>query len=160
MTEPPRPRGEGVITRRMLVRAWLFLGGISAALVMSGFFFVLLRAGWTPHAAVAEGNPLHHAYLQATTMTFLGIAACQLGTAFAARTERASLRTIGVASNPLLLWGVAFELLFAVAAVWSPLHAVLHTSPPPVSALALLPTFPVLVWGADELRRAVARRRS
>ena len=40
----------------------------------------------------ATGSPLHDAYLQATTMTFLGIVACQVGTAFAARTERASLR--------------------------------------------------------------------
>ena len=36
--------------------------------------------------------------------------ACQVGTAFAARTERASLRSVGVFSNRLLLWGIAFEL--------------------------------------------------
>ena len=43
-------------------------------------------------------------------MTFLGIIAGQIGTAFAARTTRASLRSIGVLSNQLLLWGIAFEL--------------------------------------------------
>ena len=48
MERPPRPRSEGVIRRQMLIRAWLFLGGISAALVMAGFFYVLLRAGWSP----------------------------------------------------------------------------------------------------------------
>ena len=92
MERPPRQRGEGVIERPLLVRAWLFLGMISAALVMAGFFFVLLSAGWSPGDAVGTGTPLHHAYLQATTMTFLGIVACQVGTAFAARTDRASLR--------------------------------------------------------------------
>jgi magnesium-transporting ATPase (P-type) len=159
MSEPPRPRTEGVITRAMLGRAWLFLGGISAALVMAGFFFVLIRAGWTPHAAVSEGHQLHHAYLQATTMTFLGIVACQLGTAFAARTERASLRAIGIGSNRLLLWGVAFELSFASVVVWSPLRSVFHTSAPPAAALAMLAVFPPVVWGADEIRRALARKR-
>ena len=159
MSEPPRPRDEGVITRRMLGRAWLFLGGISAALVMSGFFFVLIRAGWTPHAEVTEGHHLHHAYLQATTMTFLGIVACQLGTAFAARTERASLRAIGIGSNRLLLWGVAFELVFASVVVWSPLRSVFHTSAPPAAALAILAAFPPIVWGADEIRRALVRKR-
>ena len=37
-------RSEGVITRAMLVRAWLFLGLIEAALVLAGFFYVLWQA--------------------------------------------------------------------------------------------------------------------
>ena len=96
MERAPRQRGEGVIGRSLLIRAWLFLGMISAALVMAGFFYVLLRAGWSPGDAVGTGTPLHHTYVQATTMTFLGIVACQVGTAFAARTDRASLREVGV----------------------------------------------------------------
>ena len=43
-------------------------------------------------------------------MTFAGIVACQVGTAFASRTERAALWTVGVFSNRLLLWGILFEL--------------------------------------------------
>ena len=76
----------------------------------AGFFYVLLDAGWHPGAPVGSGTPLHHAYLQATTMTFLGMVMGQIGTAFAARTEHASLRSVGVFSNRLLLWGIAFEL--------------------------------------------------
>ena len=117
MDQPPRPRDEGVIRRQMLVRAWLFLGGISALLVMGGFFYALLRAGWSPGDATGDGAPLHHAYLEATTMTFLGIVACQVGTALAARTERRSLREVGLTTNRLLLWGIAFELAFAAAVV-------------------------------------------
>ncbi len=41
MQRPPRERSEGVIRRPMLVRAWLFLGLIVAALSLGGFFFVL-----------------------------------------------------------------------------------------------------------------------
>jgi eukaryotic-like serine/threonine-protein kinase len=39
-----------------------------------------------------------------------------IGTAFAARTERASLRSVGPFSNPLLLAGIAAELALAAAA--------------------------------------------
>jgi magnesium-transporting ATPase (P-type) len=103
---------------------------------------------------------LHHAYLEATTMTFLGIVACQIGTAFAARTERVSLREAGVTTNRLLLWGIAFEVAFAAAVVAAPgLRTVFGTSAPPLAALPLLAAFPVIVWGADEVRRALIRNR-
>ena len=48
MQRPPRPRSESVIQPPMLLRAWLFLGLICAALAMAGFFYVLLDAGWHP----------------------------------------------------------------------------------------------------------------
>jgi magnesium-transporting ATPase (P-type) len=159
MELPPRPRSEGVIRKQMLVRAWLFLGGISALLVLGGFFFVLVSAGWSLGDPTGEHSPLHHAYLQATTMTFLGIVACQVGTALAARTERSSLRDVGLTTNRLLLWGIAFELVFAVAIVaLPPLATPLGMAVPPWDALLLLLPFPVVVWGADELWRARRRR--
>jgi magnesium-transporting ATPase (P-type) len=161
MERPPRPRGEGVILPAMLFRAWVFLGLIEAGLVLAGFFFVLLRAGWALDADVSGGTPLHHAYLEATTMTFAGIVACQIGTALAARTERASLRAVGLFSNPLLGWGILFEVGFAAALIYTPpLQRVFGTSALGVAELGLLVPFPLLVWGADELRRAVLRRRS
>ncbi len=159
MDQAPRPRGEGVIRRQMLVRAWLFLGGISAVLVLAGFFYVLLGAGWSPGDATDSGSPLHQAYLEATTMTFLGIVACQVGTALAARTERRSLREVGLTTNKLLLWGIAFELLFAAVIVATPIAAPLGMALPSWDALLLLLPFPVIVWGADELWRARRRHR-
>ena len=157
MDERPRRRSEGVIRRAMLIRAWLFIGGISAALVLGGFFYVLLRAGWSPGDATGSGAPVHDAYLQATTMTFLGIVACQVGTALAARTEHASLRETGLFTNRLLLWGIVFELLFAALVVATPLAAPLGMAVPPWDALVLLVPFPLIVWGADELWRAHRR---
>ena len=50
MDRPPRPAAQGVISRRMLARAWGFLGVISATLVMTGFFLTLRHAGWHPGA--------------------------------------------------------------------------------------------------------------
>jgi calcium-translocating P-type ATPase len=161
MERPPRPRTEGVIRRVMLVRAWVFVGAIEAVLVMGGFFLVLVEAGWSPGDPVGSGDPLHDAYVTATTMTFAGIVACQIGTALAARTERASLRSIGLFSNPFLLWGIAFEVVFAAAVIYVPaLQPVFHTAPLGVTEVALLATFPVVVWGADEAWRWRRRRSS
>jgi calcium-translocating P-type ATPase len=161
MDRPPRPRSEGVIRRSLLVRAWVFLGLIEAALVMAGFFFVLLRAGWSPGDPVGAGHPLHEAYLTATTMTFAGIVACQIGTALAARTERASLRSVGFLTNRLLLVGLATEIAFAAALVYVPqLHGIFGTAPLHPVELGILAPFPLIVWGADELRRLLLRRRA
>lgn len=161
MLRPPRPRNEGVIRAPMLVRAWLFLGAIVAALQMAGFFYVLLKAGWHPGAPVGVGAPLHHAYRQATTMTFLGMMAGQIGTAFAVRTQRASLRSVGVFSNRYLLAGIAAEILLAAVFVYAPpMQALLGTAPLPIWDLAPLLAYPVIVWGADEFVRYLLRKRA
>ncbi|GAA0319128.1 cation-transporting P-type ATPase [Actinoallomurus spadix] len=161
MSRPPRSREESVITPGMLARAWGFLGLISAVLVMAAFFAVLWRAGWHPGDPTGPGSPLHHAYLEATTVTFTGIVICQVGTAFAARTERASLRDVGVFGNPLLLWGIVFELAFTAALVYvPPFQHVFGTTALSPEDIGLMAAFPFVVWGADELRRLVVRRRA
>ena len=160
MSKPPRARSESVIQAPMLLRAWLFLGLISAALEMGGFFYVLGRGGWSPGDPTGSGHPLHHLYLQATTMTFFSMVACQIGTAFAARTDRASLRSVGVLSNRLLLWGIGFELLLTTAIIYlPPLQSLLGTASLGAGTLAITLPFPLIVWGADELRRWLLRRR-
>jgi magnesium-transporting ATPase (P-type) len=160
MQRPPRARSDGVIGRSLLYRAWVFLGTIEAALVLGGFFFVLLRAGWHPGDQVDPGQPLHSGYLQATTMTFAGIVACQIGTAIAARTEYASLRSVGFFTNRLLLWAIASEIVFAAALIYlPPLQDLFGTASLGPLELAILLPFPFIVWAADELRRYRRRQR-
>jgi magnesium-transporting ATPase (P-type) len=144
----------------MLMRAWLFLGLLVAGLQMGGFFFVLLSAGWHPGAPVDAGHPLHHAYLQATTMSFVGMIAGQIGTAFAVRTRRASLRSIGAFSNRYLLLAIAGVILFAALFVYAPpLQSLLDTAALPARDLLFLLPYPFIVLGADELRRWLVRSR-
>jgi magnesium-transporting ATPase (P-type) len=161
MERPPRPRGENLIQRRMLVRAWLFLGMLVAGLSIGGFFYVLVHAGWHPGDPTGPGHPLHHAYLQATTMTFLGMVMGQVGTAFAARTDRASLRSVGIFTNRYLLGGIAIALGLAAMIIYLPFfHTLLGTaSLPPSTVLIALP-FPFIVWSADEARRFIVRHRA
>ena len=62
-------------------------------------------------------------------------------------------------SNRLLLWGIAFELAFAAGIIYVPvLRPVFHTAPLGPAELAFLLPFPLVVWGADELRRWWQRR--
>jgi magnesium-transporting ATPase (P-type) len=143
----------------MLARAWGFLGLISAVLVMAAFLVVLLRAGWHPGDDVGAGSPLHHAYRQATTVTWVGIVACQLGTAMAVRTEHASLRSVGLFTNKPLLAALGFAMVFALAGVYVPVaHTVLGTEALSAWQWALVAPFPFIVWGVDELRRWYRRR--
>jgi calcium-translocating P-type ATPase len=161
MARAPRPREAGIISRAMLARAWLRLGALEALLVMGGFFLVLLTAGWSLGDATGPGTALHHAYLQATTMTWAGIVACQMGAAFAVRTSHASLREVGVLSNRYLLRGVAFAIAFAAAIIYAPaLQSIFQTAPLPARDLLVLVCFPLIVWGSDELWRWWRRRRS
>jgi magnesium-transporting ATPase (P-type) len=160
LDRPPRPRESGIIDRAILTRAWVWLGLVEAALVTGGFFYVLLTAGWSPGDPTGEGSGLHTDYLAATTMTFAGITACQVGTAFTARTSRSSLARIGVFSNPFLLWGIGFELVFAAAIIYlPPLQDLFATASLGAAELAILATFPIIVWGSDEWRRWWLRRR-
>ena len=158
MHERPRPAGEGIVQRAMLTRAWLVLGATSAALAMAGFLFVLVHGGWHPGADTGAGAPLHELWRQATTMTFISIVMCQVGTAIAARTQRNESRTPSLRSNRLLLWGIGFELVFTAALVYVPvLSGLFGMSAPPAEALLLSLTFPPVVWGVDEMRRRAAR---
>ncbi len=160
MDRAPRPREAGIISRAMLSRAWLRLGALEALLIMGGYFLVLLTAGWSWGDPTGAETPLHHAYLQATTMTWARIVACQMGAAFAVRTSRASLREGGVFSNPHLLRGVAFAVLFAAAIIYLPSRrSIFHTAALGPRELLVLACFPVIVWGSDELWRWRVRRR-
>ena len=94
-------------------------------------------------------------------MTFLGMVAGQIGTAFAARTDRASLRSIGVFSNRAAALG---HRLRARCRGDPDLHpgfqGLLGTAALDPGMLLFVAPFPFIVWGADELRRWALRRRS
>ncbi len=158
MERPPRDRHENVISPTMLIRAWGVLGGVSAVLVTGLFLLTLEAGGWAPGDDIGSG-PMHLVWHQATTMTFLGIVACQIGTAMAARTNQASLLHVGWKTNRLLLAGIAFEIVFAAAIVTlPPLQPIFDTAMPPTNLLLCLIPLPPLVWGSDEAFKYLQRR--
>lgn len=71
------------------------------------------------------------------------------------------MRTLGVLSNPMLLWSIGVEVAFAAALIYlPPLQQVFGTAALPVSVLVLLVPCPILVWSADEWFRWWGRHRA
>ena len=68
--------------------------------------------------------------MTATTLICFGMVAGQLDTAVAARSDRASVRSVGVLRNRLVLWGIACELILGVLWIYvPPFQALLATAP-------------------------------
>ncbi|MHB8858442.1 MAG: cation-translocating P-type ATPase [Thermoleophilia bacterium] len=158
LKRPPRSRKEKLVDVSMLLRAWVFLGVIEATLVMAGFFWVMYSGGWSWGQSLAADN---HLYLEATTMTWAGIVATQVGTAFACRTNRVSVIKVGFWSNRWLLWGILFEIVLTILIVYlPPLQRVFQTTGLGWQQWVVLSTFPIIMFVSDELRKLLSRRLS
>jgi len=162
MERPPRKRGEGIIDRPLLLRGYVYIGLIEAVLVLAAYFTILISGGWTlgtPDIA-NPASPLNELYLTAVTMTFLSIVGMQIGTVFASRTNRASVFEIGLFSNRWVIYGIIFELLVAAAIIYVPfLQGIFDTRPLGALAWVAAISFGVIVFIAEELRKAYVRRR-
>jgi magnesium-transporting ATPase (P-type) len=117
------------------------------------------RAGWRSEIAAQLSHPLALLLWVAAVLALVAGIPPLAGAIVAVILERASLAQVGLLSNRLLLWGIAFELAFAAAVIYvPPLQAVFGTAALEADALLFVLPFPLIVWGADELRRARLRR--
>ncbi len=168
MQRPPKRPGEPILTRGMVVKAYLFLGPLAAAIGLIGFFARYLEAGWTWGAwseMAALGNmptggaPGTGIYMAATTMTLTGIVMAQVGNGFAMRTHRQSIFKVGFFTNKLLLWGILAMLVAQAALVYlPPLQAVFGTAALTWQEWAFLAMFAPVLLVADEIRKFFLRR--
>ena len=117
----------------MLVKAYLFLGPIAAAIGLFGFFYRYIEAGWQWSATgpawrrsarcPTARRPATGIYMAATTMTLTGIVMAQVGNGFAMRTHRQSILKVGFFTNKLRWWGLGAELLGLAALMYVPVAA-------------------------------------
>jgi len=157
MTRPPRPRGERLLSRRVLARVYGFVGLLEGIGAMTSFFVGFLLGGWRPPAGLPDAGT---AYFQATTMTQTAIVMGQVGAGQAMRTESRSAFSIGLMSNRFLLVGIAVELALAVALVYVPgLNRAFHQAPIPWWWWLALIVWAPVVFFAEEARKALVRRR-
>jgi magnesium-transporting ATPase (P-type) len=156
MERPPRPRIERLLNRRTLGRVYGFVGLVVGVAGITMFLAGYLLAGWRPGEPLADAGSL---YVQATSMTYAGIVAGQVGAAFAFRTSRESVLRVGLLSNRFLLIGVAFEIALLLAILHAPpLQNAFHTRPLDPLAWPLLAIWPLLVLAVEEARKAAFRR--
>jgi magnesium-transporting ATPase (P-type) len=156
MTRHPRRTSERMVNAGLLVRALGFLGVVAAVLSLTGYFIVQWdMTGSFLGNFIDEGE----LYRQATTVTLAGIVACQVGNAFACRSERDSVFALGLTGNPMLLWAIAAEvaLLAAVIAI-PPLADVFDLEPIDPGYWPVLALFPFAFLAAEETRKLIARR--
>jgi magnesium-transporting ATPase (P-type) len=156
MDRPPRPHSERLLNRRVLGRVYGFVGLLVGVAGLTSFFAGYALAGWSPGEELPDSGST---YIQATAMTYAGIVAGQIGAAFAFRTSRASVFSIGLLSNRFLLVGIAFEVGLLLALLYvGPLQSAFHMLPLDPLAWPLLALFPIMVVAAEEVRKAVFRR--
>ncbi|MBI5203992.1 MAG: cation-transporting P-type ATPase [Nitrospirae bacterium] len=157
MKQPPRPRGKGLIDRKVLFKGYLFLGLIGTIGVLFAYFFVLNKGGWRWGVELPIDAALVH---QASTATFLGIVMMQIGNVFACRTQTESVFKIGIFGNRLILWGILAEILLSAFIIYHPWgNKIFSTAPISLSVWLLLIPFMFMVFFAEELRKFMARYR-
>ena len=100
---------------------------------MAGYFFLNWLHGWPAAPLAPVGTPV---YALATTMTLACIVAAQVGAVFACRTDRASVLSVGLLTNRLVLLGVAVELALLGLLLYVPLlqRGLRHGAPRPAGA--------------------------
>jgi Ca2+-transporting ATPase len=169
MDRPPRGPKDRIVDRKLILRAFLWLGSLQTALCFAGFFFIWWTMGYRDLLHLPRPDLLPYAqrlltheglvYVMATTMFHAGVITTQIGNAYACRTERTSVFKAGFFGNRFLLFGFAFELaLFAVMIYLPPFQSLFEEHPFPLSYWGILFLYPPVMFLAEEGRKAIVRR--
>ncbi|MFA5866975.1 MAG: cation-transporting P-type ATPase [Actinomycetota bacterium] len=157
MDQPPRPRNDRLMNAAAVKRL-LFLGLIQSLGSVGGFLLTLYLGGWHWGQALDINTSL--LYRQAVTMTQGGVVVGQFFNGFAIRTDKVSVFRIGLFSNRRLIYGEIIGLIiFALISYVPLLNNVLHTGPLGLVHWLILFGFGILLFVAEESRKAVARWR-
>ncbi len=158
MDRPPRSLNEHIITRPLLLRAFVWLGLVQGLMAVAAFYFHYWTNGhWGQWLDLPSEGLL---YQSATAMTLAAIVITQMGNLFAQRSARTSVFRSKPFSNRLIWVGVAVALAVVSVVIYVPFfQRLFNTAGFPASnwlfLLALSPT----VLLADELRKAVLHLR-
>jgi sodium/potassium-transporting ATPase subunit alpha len=151
---PPRPPGEPLLTSGMLLRAYGFLGPIEAAAAMTSYFYMLFQGGWS-----WGQTPPVLLYQQATTACLTAVIVTQVANGFVCRSTHASIFSLGLFTNRLLLLGMLAEVGLQLTIVYSPMgQMIFGTAALPLTAWLVALPFAALLFTADEGRKAWRRR--
>jgi sodium/potassium-transporting ATPase subunit alpha len=157
MQRPPGRLDERLLSTRLMLTAYLFLGVIQAAFSLFLFFLVLHQGGWHWGQELVENGPL---YRSATGVTLATIILMQIGNVIGRRSLRGSGLDRGLLANRILLLGVATEILFSWAVLYVPfVQGLLQTGPVYWQIYAVAWLGIPLMFGLDYVRKRLAGRR-
>ena len=157
MDRPPRSLKEHVITRVLLLRAYVWLGLPQSIATMAAFYFMYWTNGYWGQWINLPGEGW--LYRAATTMALAAVVCTQIGNVFTQRSERVSSFKLPLFNNWLLWVGVASELLLIFGITYLPfLQNLIGTAAFPlrnwVFLFAWIPTLLIV----DEVRKLWVRR--
>jgi len=118
MDRPPRKLSDHLISRQLLVRAYLVLGPVQALASMSAFYLYYWTNGYAGQwlNLPAEG-PI---YRSATAMALAAVVFTQIGNLFTMRSTTRSAFKMPMFSNPMIWIGILSEVLVILAIVYVP----------------------------------------
>jgi sodium/potassium-transporting ATPase subunit alpha len=157
MLQKPRAKSERLLSWNVLLRAYLWLGLLEAAIALSIFFWVLDGTGWHTGETLAANDP---GYLMATGACLSAIVLAQMLNVFLCRHPQQAVWHFRLFSNPWLLAALIFELALLLLIIYTPWGNALFGTAPLASDVWL--TIMPLVLGMgllEEGRKAFVRRR-
>jgi potassium/sodium efflux P-type ATPase len=158
MRRPPRPSSERLLSWGLLMRVYLFLGLLEAAAGMAAFFFVMYGGGWQFGNQLGSHDKL---YLQGTAACLSAIVMMQVVNIFLCRHPVLSAFSRGHRRNPLIAYGIIFELVLLLLIDYTPWgNALFGTAPLGIEVWMFMIPFGLGMWLLEEVRKAVVRRKT
>jgi potassium/sodium efflux P-type ATPase len=155
MDKPPRIKKDSLLNKRILVKAFLWYGGIASILSMGAYFYVNYLNGWPNIPLAADGI----IYRRATAMTLAAIVFCQVGAVLNCRTTEQPVYRIGFFSNKRVMFGIVFEVLLLSALIYVPfLQDIFNTASIGLREWAYLVILPFPIVLMEEIRKYFTRR--
>lgn len=150
MQEPPRKLSDRLLSKSLLVKAFLWYGLIESALAMGAFFITYFLHNGNLAVLASSGQP----YREATTMTFGAIIFCQIGMVMNIRTSDQSIRKLSLFGNSLINIGLVVELAIFILLVYVPIfHNLFNTASLGVWHWIYLILCPFVIIGLEEIRK-------
>jgi magnesium-transporting ATPase (P-type) len=118
MDRPPRKLTDHLITKQLLIRAYLVLGPVQSLAAMSAFYFYYWTNGYAGQwINLPASGPI---YRSATAMAVAAVVFSQIGNLFTMRSSTRSVFKTPLFTNPMIWVGIATELLLVLAIVYVP----------------------------------------
>ena len=165
MQRKPRRRNQRLVDRKLLARAFFWLGLIETSLSFSGFFLVYALSGevaflgrFSERATDFGLSGYYPIHLLAITVYHAGVVMAQVGNAFACRSEVNQGGRLGWTSNRYLIWGVAAEIGLIMLLIYlPPLARAFQHAPLPAITWLWLGLYPFALYSLEWVRKSIAR---
>jgi len=167
--EPPEPGIMQEMPRNIkkpLFDSGVFLHSFYIGLIISigaliGCISIWIAHGWyfgMPSTDPAWTGFLNYGYIKGTTITFAGIVIAQIGNLLSRRTNRISIFNASFLKNRLIFWAILSQIAILCLLIYVPLlQPAFGTTALNFQDWAYLITLPLIIIGAEEIRKLLAR---